>query len=102
MDSEFPVPEISADTPATDLHRLLGGLESETCRALSVAFYARVPHDPILGPMHPGSLRCARDRLAHYLAQVLGGPDEYAHERWSLSLREAHLRFAIGPKEREA
>jgi ankyrin repeat protein len=40
--------------------------------------------------------------LAAFLIQFFGGPCEYAQRRWSLSLREAHLRFAIGRKEREA
>jgi hypothetical protein len=33
---------------------------------------------------------------------LLGGPAEDAQERWSLSLRESHLRFKIGPRERQA
>ncbi|HEX6481809.1 MAG TPA: ankyrin repeat domain-containing protein [Ktedonobacteraceae bacterium] len=45
---------------------------------------------------------CPIETLAAFLVQFFGGPCEYAPRRWSLSLREAHLRFAIGQKEREA
>src|ERR1051326_1405190 len=74
---------------------------TEGCRKLSEAFYTRVARDPILRPLFP-SLHCAIPSLAIYLAQPLGGPSESSRRRWSLSLREAHLRFKIGPKERTA
>src|SRR5262249_54607718 len=34
--------------------------------------------------------------------QFLGGPSEDAQRRWWLSLHESHLRFKIGPRERDA
>jgi hemoglobin len=74
-----------------------------TCRRLAVAFYAHVEHDPVLRPLYPPTLKgCPIDALAAFFIQFFGGPCEYAPRRWSLSLREAHLRFAIGPREREA
>lgn len=100
MAAEIPSSDATSETHDAALYEALGGMEA--CQALVGAFYARVPGDPVLGPMHSDSLRCATERLTHYLAQFLGGPAEYAQERWSLSLREAHLRFVIGPKEREA
>jgi len=73
------------------------------CRQLSEAFYARVKRDPVLRPLFPGkSLRCAIEAFAAFLAQFLGGPAEDARERWFLSLRESHLRFQIGARERQA
>src|ERR1700748_763904 len=73
------------------------------CRRLSVAFYARVARDPILRPLFPGkSFTCAIEEFAAFLAQFLGGPSEDSERRWWLSLRESHLRFKIGPGEREA
>jgi truncated hemoglobin YjbI len=74
-----------------------------TFRKISEAFYARVNGDPVLRPLFPGkTLRCAIEEFAAFLAQLLGGPAEDAQRRWWLSLRESHLRFKIGPRERDA
>lgn len=83
-----------------NLYQLVGGIDA--CRRLSVAFYARVGQDPVLRPLFPASMRCAIDALTAFLAQFLGGPNEYSERRWSLSLREAHQRFKIGQAERDA
>lgn len=84
-----------------DLYQAIGG--RAVCRQLSEAFYTRVKRDPVLQPMFPGkSLRCATEAFAAFLAQFLGGPSEDAQERWWLSLRESHLRFKIGSRERQA
>jgi truncated hemoglobin YjbI len=40
--------------------------------------------------------------FAAFLAPFLDGPSEDAQQRWWLSLRESHLRFEIGRKERDA
>jgi hypothetical protein len=47
-------------------------------------------------------MKCAVSAFAAFLAQFLGGPAEDAQGRWWLSLRESHLRFKIGPRERQA
>lgn len=83
-----------------DWYESLGGLEG--CRQLSTAFYARVARDPVLIPVFPSSFHCAVEALATFLAQFLGGPCVYSPQRWYLSLREAHHRFQIGQKERDA
>ena len=84
-----------------NLYRVLGG--TAVCRQLSVAFYARVQKDAVLRPLFPGkTLKCAIEEFAAFLAQLFGGPVEDAQRRWWLSLRESHLRFKIGPKERDA
>ena len=84
-----------------DLFEAIGG--SAKCRELSLAFYARVAKDSTLRPLFPGkTLKCAAEAFAAFLAQFLGGPSEDAQRRWWLSLRESHLRFQIGQKEREA
>ncbi len=84
-----------------DLYQAVGG--RDVCRQLSEAFYSRVKRDPVLRPLFPGkSLRCAVDAFAAFLAQFLGGPAEHARERWWLSLRESHLRFKIGSRQRQA
>jgi hemoglobin len=101
MDPESVFPASTADSQGVDLYHALGGMD--TCRRLSAAFYAHVEHDPVLRPLYPPTLKgCPLEALAAFLIQFFGGPCEYAQRRWSLSLREAHLRFAIGRKEREA
>ena len=86
---------------SAELYQAAGG--RDVCRKLSEAFYARVKLDPVLRPLFPGkSMRCAVEAFAAFLAQFLGGPAEDAQERWWLSLRESHLRFKIGPRERQA
>ena len=47
-------------------------------------------------------MTCAIEEFAAFLAQFLGGPAEDAQRRWWVSLRESHLRFKIGQKERAA
>lgn len=83
------------------LYEAAGGME--TCRKLSEVFYARVAQDPVLRPLFPSKhFRCAIEAFTDFLAQLLGGPNEYSRNHWWLSLRESHLRFKIGPKERNA
>jgi len=83
------------------LFRALGG--TATCRKLSAAFYARVERDPLLRPLFPGkTFTCAIEEFAAFLVQFLGGPSEDSQRRWWLSLRESHLRFKIGPDQRDA
>jgi truncated hemoglobin YjbI len=89
--SEARYSTVAADRPITVV-----------ARSLSEAFYARVACDPVLRPLFPGSMRCAIEGFAAFLTQFLGGPCEYSERRSSLSLRESHLRFKIGPNERDA
>ena len=84
-----------------NLYQAIGG--AVTCRKLSASFYARVERDSVLRPLFPGkTLKCAIEEFTAFLAQFLGGPSEDAQRRWWLSLRESHLRFKIGQKERDA
>src|SRR5438552_2448924 len=93
------ITDIHMDT--FNLYRAIGG--TVICRKLSAAFYARVGRDPVLRPLFPGKThKCAIEAFAAFLAQFLGGPPEDAQRRWWLSLRESHLRFKIGKKERDA
>ena len=94
-------PAQQASTHGVDLYEAIGG--RDTCLKLSVAFYARVKHDPLLRPLFPGkTFKCAIEEFAAFLAQFLGGPAEDAQRRWWLSLRESHLRFQIGQQEKIA
>jgi hemoglobin len=88
------------ESTSESIYQAIGGVEG--CRKLSAAFYARVARDPLLKPIFPKSFHCAIPAFAAYLSQFLGGGTEYAERRWYLSLREAHARFKIGPREREA
>jgi hemoglobin len=97
MDDQCP----TLAAPDVNLYAAIGG--SAACRALSSAFYARVAQDPLLRPLFPiKTFTCAIEAFAAFLAQFLGGTGEAAQRRQWLSLRESHLRFRIGPREREA
>jgi truncated hemoglobin YjbI len=101
MGSEFVSPAPTPDSSGVDLYHTLG--ERDACQRLSAAFYAHVEHDPVLRPLYPPTLKgCPIKALAAFFVQFFGGPCEYAPRRWSLSLREAHLRFAIGQEQRDA
>jgi truncated hemoglobin YjbI len=86
---------------APGLHQAIGG--TAAWRRLAAAFYARVDRDPVLRPLFPGkTFRCAIEEFTAFLAQLFEGPSEDTQRRWWLSLRESHLRFQIGNKERAA
>ena len=82
------------------LFLLLGGPEG--CVKLATLFYGEVERDPVLRPLFGKKFLEPIRKLAAYLSQLAGGPQEHSRTRWSLSLREAHRRFAIGPAERDA
>jgi hemoglobin len=86
---------------AGDIFQAIGGTAG--CRKLAEGFYAKVRHNPVLGPLFPGkTMTCAIEAFTAYLVQFLGGPPEDAASRWFLSLRESHVRFGIGARERNA
>ena len=68
---------------------------------LVAAFYRRVPHDDILGPMYgQDDLAGAEQRLRDFLIFRFGGPPRYIQERGHPRLRMRHVRFAIGQTAR--
>jgi truncated hemoglobin YjbI len=87
-------------TAPANLYRAIG--HASGCRALAVAFYARVEQDPILRPLFPSTFTCAIEEFAAFLVQFFGGEAEATQRRWWLSLRESHNRFPIGQRERNA
>jgi truncated hemoglobin YjbI len=96
-----PSTSARAKTPGSNLYEAIGG--SAACRGLSEAFYARVGRDPVLRPLFPGkTFTCAIEAFTAFLVQFSGGPDADSQSRWWLSLRESHLRFKIGQRERDA
>lgn len=59
-------------------------------------FYAGVAVDPVLRPMYPEEdLTPAKARLAGFLVQYWGGPDDYSRARGHPRLRMRHFPFAI-------
>jgi truncated hemoglobin YjbI len=95
-------PPVSLEhAPDANLYDALGGREG--CHRLASAFYAHVALDPILRPHYPPHLTgCQVGALGAFLTQFLGGLYDYDGRPWSMSLRAAHQRFAIGPQERAA
>jgi hemoglobin len=72
-------------------------------RRLVDAFYDRVTEDPVLVRLYPDApdLTNARWRLRMFLVQYWGGPATYSDERGHPRLRLRHLKFHIGPEERD-
>lgn len=70
---------------------------------LVAAFYRRIPHDDILGPMYEedGDLAGAEKRLRDFLIFRFGGPQRYIEERGHPRLRMRHARFPIGKAARD-
>jgi hemoglobin len=66
-------------------------------------FYDGVAGDTELVRLYPDApdLRAARHRLTLFLAQYWGGPTTYSEERGHPRLRLRHMRFPIGPAERD-
>ncbi len=67
------------------------------------AFYDGVAGDEVLVRLYPDApdLSHARRRLTLFLAQYWGGPTTYSEERGHPRLRLRHMRFPIGPAERD-
>ena len=64
-------------------------------------FYEFVEADPSLRSLYPEDLEPGKARLAAFLAQYWGGPPRYSLERGHPRLRQRHMPFPIGQKERD-
>ncbi len=83
------------------LYERLGGREA--IFGIVHRFYAKVATDAVLRPLYPGEdLAGAEERLALFLMQYCGGPEEYQQRRGHPKLRLRHFEFAIGEAERAA
>jgi len=92
----------SAVEPALSLFIRVGG-EAAVDRLVE-AFYRRMDSQPEargIRAMHEADLSPTKDVLKRYLGEWLGGPKLYSQERGHPRLRMRHLRFAIGPSERD-
>jgi len=86
---------------ALTIYEQVGG--RETFERLASAFYDGVDQDPILRPLFvEESLDLPKRRLALFLIQYFGGPQQYMLERGHPRLRMRHLPLSIGPDERDA
>jgi hemoglobin len=68
---------------------------------LTARFYERVAGDKVLRPLYPDDLGPPRRRLCLFLAQFWGGPRLYEEQRGDPRLRARHMRWEIGPRERD-
>ena len=79
-----------------------GRVGEQAIAGVVAAFYAKVPHDDVLGPMHPPEdLAGAEQRLRDFLIYRFGGPQRYLEERGHPRLRARHGRFAIDQRARD-
>ena len=79
-----------------------GRVGEQAIAGVVAAFYAKVPHDDVLGPMYPpGDLAGAEQRLRDFLIYRFGGPQRYLEERGHPRLRARHGRFAIDQRARD-
>ena len=69
---------------------------------LAIKFYQSVEADLSLRRLYPEDLEPGKAHLAAFLAQYWGGPIRYSLERGHPRLRQRHMQFPIGQKERDA
>ena len=62
----------------------------------------QLPEAATIRAMHPADLTVSRDKLARFLCGWLGGPKLYAEKYGPINIPQAHSRFGIGSKERDA
>ncbi len=90
-------------------HKVYDQIGEEGFDRLTAAFYSRVAHDDILGPMYAEAtaregepdLANARLRLREFLVQRFGGPPRYSAARGHPRLRMRHMPFAIDEAARD-
>ena len=71
-------------------------------RAMVAAFYRRVRHDDLIGPMYPNDdWQGSEERLAEFMLFRLGASDAYLEKRGHPRLRQRHMPFQIGIPERD-
>ena len=71
-------------------------------RAMVAAFYRRVRHDDLIGPMYPeDDWAGAEERLAEFMLFRLGASTAYIEKRGHPRMRMRHMPFRIGIAERD-
>ncbi len=61
------------------LYQWAGGLPA--FERLTAVFYGRLPQDPVLAPVFAGMDPAHAQHVAHFLAEVFGGPKLYSERR---------------------
>ncbi|MGH9205381.1 MAG: group II truncated hemoglobin [Acidimicrobiales bacterium] len=70
---------MSSPTNVPTLFDWAGGLPA--FEKLTALFYAKVPHDSLLAPLFGDISPEHANRVAHFIAEVFGGPPLYTQER---------------------
>ena len=70
---------VMPDESIPTLYEWAGGIE--TLHKLTRTFYQKVPNDPLIGPLFAKMTPDHPERVALFLAEVLGGPEEYSRQR---------------------
>jgi len=89
------------NTQIPSLYAWAGGIER--ILALFRAFYARLPSDPVLAPVFSGMPAEHFETVAHFVSEVLGGPNSYTVDgRHSHSTMVAkHLNRHLTQEQRQ-
>ena len=88
--------------PAPTHYDLLGG--EAGVRSLVDRFYDLMdtaPEASAVRALHAGSLKASREKLFLYLSFWTGGPQTYVEQRGHPRLRQRHMPFTIGARERD-
>lgn len=83
-----------------NLYEEIGG--ENTVLRLVEAFYGHVSKHPVLIPLFPDDFKTIQMKQKRFLTQFLGGPPLYTEEFGHPMMRARHLRFPIGPQQRDA
>lgn len=85
--------------PAISLSEWAGG--RDMLKALTVAFYSKVPDEPLLAPVFAHMDRHHAERVADFIAEVFGGPPIYSSEGGShIGMIVKHLGRGITEEQR--
>ena len=95
-----------AGSNKSTFYQLLGGEQggTEKIRELVEAFYDIMETDPKAAPIrayHAKDLTEAREKLFMFLTGWTGGPQLYIERYGHPRLRQRHMPFAIGERERD-
>ena len=95
-----PQDNAGSQNEVATLHERVGGYQFFV--ELFERFYQSVEADLSLRRLYPEDLEPGKTHLAAFLAQYWGGPLRYSLERGHPRLRQRHMQFPIGQKERDA
>jgi len=83
----------------TEVHGIIG---EDGFTRLVAAFYRKVAHDEILGPLYPAQdMAGAEMRLRLFLIMRFGGPHHYLEHRGHPRLRMRHAPFPVNRRARD-